>query len=70
MAAAAEIEGRHPPATVQQKWLALALEPVTKLCFSGFLHSFAQGLGAARKLNAANWPRAAREKCTLIREAH
>ena len=70
MAAVAEIAVRHLPVTVQQHWLALALEPVTKLCFSGFLHSFAQGLGAARKLNAANWPRAAREKCTLIREAH
>ena len=36
MAAVAEIMAIHPPATVQQKWLALALGLVTKLFFDKF----------------------------------
>ena len=53
MAAVAEITAIHPPATVQQTWLALALGLVTKLFFSRFLLSFCAGLKGSEEVECS-----------------
>lgn len=53
MAAVAETTAIHPPATVQQTWLALALGLVTKLLYSRFLLSFCVGLRGSKEVECS-----------------